>query len=211
MDFLICVIGFLVGICARPEGYGYLLRTPVSRGKLIDLVVAPSEIARCLDVADGTWLSSTLEQRLLMRSAINALQLAHAYQHQYEELTFTYSALDACYRVARLTGLLPGRRDDPHWERARRLCRTLGIPTPIWARQIPGASASSRLSRLRNPLAHEALFADEPLGYAVDKSGVLLQLQALVSRCIVHLLGIGCRYTRTRVTTRQMHGLDLHP
>lgn len=75
------------------------------------------------------------------------------------------------------------------------------------------------LATVRNDAIHEALFFDEPLGFAIyggntqglDTGTVMLQMQALVCRLLVAILGKPkiC-YVLSPVDTRQVQVLDLH-
>ncbi|TAJ15305.1 MAG: hypothetical protein EPO68_12425 [Planctomycetota bacterium] len=78
---------------------------------------------------------------------------------------------------------------------------------PAWA-----APSTSAIARVRNETLHEGLFFGEPLGFAVlggsrvpsVDGSVPLQMQALVSRLLVALLGIPARdYIESRIDSRQ--------
>ena len=104
----------------------------------------------------------------------------------------------------------------PHARRIEWICTTLGLPVPSWADSAMGAAD---LATVRNDAIHEALFFDEPLGFAIyggntqglDTGTVMLQMQALVCRLLVAILGkpkIG--YVLSPVDTRQVQVLELH-
>ena len=74
------------------------------------------------------------------------------------------------------------------------------------------------MSIVRNDTLHEALFFEEPLGFALyggndpkERAGhVPLQMEALACRLLVALLGKpDVAYVKSSVDTRQMHHLDL--
>ena len=94
-------------------------------------------------------------------------------------------------------------------------CKSFGLPTPKWA--TTGSSNSTEVSAARNPTLHEALFFEEPLGFAIyggskpsQQNNITLEMQALICRLLVALLGKpNCDYVTSPVNTRQIFGLDL--
>jgi len=212
LHFLIGTVGFLLGFRLLPDGYGYLQRTPMRSGLTTDLgAVDAGELAFCLPHADATWVALSAGQRQALRAVIVAYQTALAYRHAFEQFTFLYSALDAAWLFHRRARGLA--EDGAHSARPVWICTdVLGIPVPDWAELPPKVSSQRRapspVAATRNRLTHEAVFEDEPLGYA-SQQGPLLDMQALVSRAIVKALGIPCGYVSSPTTSQQTHGLDL--
>jgi hypothetical protein len=91
------------------------------------------------------------------------------------------------------------------------MASALGLRTPGWAQAISAEGRACSLSTRRNALVHEALYADEPIGFAHPKTeqGMELELTNFVARCIFALLGIRNEYTRSPVDTRQCIGFAL--
>lgn len=213
LNFLVTAIGFLLGYQLLPEGHGHLQRTPMRRSLVTDLQVSPRELQQVLPTIDAAWLSWSMPERRMILAVIQAYQWGVACRRDFEELTFLYSALDAVFAF-HARAMTNQAAAIGHWGRARELCRHLGMPIPSWARKQPsvrGARTQSGLSRLRNQLSHEALFAGAPLGYATERRPITLGLQGLVSRAVVAALGIRCSYTSTLATSQQMIGIGLLP
>ena len=91
------------------------------------------------------------------------------------------------------------------------MCSLYGIPTPAWGK--PGPSGSAEIAAIRNDALHEALFMNEPLGFALHGVGTSqnlpLEMRALICRLLVALIGGDAAYVQSSVTTRQRHALDL--
>ncbi|MDP1699153.1 MAG: hypothetical protein Q8L45_15420 [Xanthomonadaceae bacterium] len=100
--------------------------------------------------------------------------------------------------------------------RVQWMCEKFDIPVPDWAKNAKATPSS--LSVVRNDTFHEALFFDRPLGFSIyggnqsapDQINTILQMQALVCRLLVAILGQpGSSYIKTPVDTRQRHALEL--
>ena len=213
VQFLILSIGLLLGYRLLPAGHGHLQRTAMRPSLVTDLHVSGPELQRVLPVVDARWKSLRPNERRLLQSSIVAYQWATSCRRRFEELAFLYSALDAIF-VLHSTAMRSHSASVGHWGRARELCKHLGVPIPTWARKHPSARSGkgrtkSNLSKQRNELAHEALFAGAPIGYAVDNGTLMLELQNLISRAIVAALGIDCTYSSFMLGTRQMVGIGL--
>jgi hypothetical protein len=143
-------------------------------------------------------------------AAVHALYLGQSpLSLQFEKVIYLYTALDACFAIARLQHPLPKRV--PHSERIEWMCTLYGVPVPDWADS--SVSGSAVIAAIRNDALHEALFMGQPLGFALHGVGtggnLPLEMQALISRLLVALVGGDAGYVHTPVTTRQSHALDL--
>ena len=119
---------------------------------------------------------------------------------------FRYTALDACYAL--IASLKPPRRRVHHKDRIAWMCQLFGIAPPAWA--DPSLHPGTEIASIRNDTLHEALLMDAPLGFAVHEHRLTAEIQALICRLIVALIGgETSEYTRTPVNTRQCHGLNL--
>ena len=83
---------------------------------------------------------------------------------------------------------------------------------PEWAHAENGGRAP--VVELRNNAIHEALFMDQPLGFAIHGVGsnqnLPLEMSALVYRLVVALFGgEAAPYVRSPVNTRSRYGLTL--
>ena len=99
-----------------------------------------------------------------------------------------------------------------HAARVQWLCEQFDLITSAWA-QVP-QSGGTVVSDIRNFAVHEALFMDDPLGFAVSADAahnhIADEMTALLCRLLVVLLGAGNSiYARTPVDTGQKYPLDL--
>lgn len=207
-DFFIALFGMLKGLRMQREGWQHFYKCPTKRGALSDFYADDREITTTLDLAAEFWQTHTdASTRKLAFGAIHWHLFAQLYEHEFERFNAQYTALDACWKLAETTQQLTA---SGHAERPRVLVENLGLHMPDWAeRVVPGKSACS-LSRRRNALVHEALYAGEPLGFAHPQTerGMELELQNFVARCIFGLLGVRNEYTCSPVNTRQCFGFS---
>ena len=92
------------------------------------------------------------------------------------------------------------------------MCDELSVETPAWAKSTE--IGSTVVSALRNDALHEALYVDEPLGFAVRGVGrsenLPREMIHLVCRLLVALIGAqDADYLKSPVDTRQRQGLRL--
>ena len=146
----------------------------------------------------------------LLVAAIHALFLGqNRLALEFEKFNFLYTATDACYKLTKtLKGL---NRHLTHPQRIEWMCGKLGVLTPGWAKYKGGSTV---VSNLRGNAVHEALFGDEPLGFAVlegpNVENLILEMTNLVCRLLVALLGgQDDPYVKTPVDTRNVHDLRL--
>jgi hypothetical protein len=88
------------------------------------------------------------------------------------------------------------------------MCQNLGLPTPTWA--LPERKGTE-ISVVRNYALHEALYFQEPLGFAAasQRKDVSLEMHALTSRLLAALLGKqDAEYVTSPVNTRMIFPLD---
>lgn len=217
LDFLVWCLGFFEGIRLTTSEAGYLDATPVKTGKLTDFILTNgTQLSDAVELAERYWMDNMVDMRQGKRmiGVIHCLFLAQNPKHlSFERFTYLYMALDACFKLA-------SKRFEPtkrlsHASRIEWTCQQFDIPVPAWA--IP-FDKGSEVSVARNDTIHEALFFEEPLGFATYggnndtgySSSVLLQMEALICRLVVALLGRpDAAYVRSAVTTRQIHGLSL--
>lgn len=127
----------------------------------------------------------------------------------FERFTSLYMAIDACFALAKLISSV--NPPATHAKRIEWLCQTFGLVTPTWA--DTSAAATPAITALRNQTFHQALFGDQPLGFAAqDLTAIhemMMDLQGLICRLLVALLGGTSDYIATPLGTRQRHGLEL--
>lgn len=216
LEFLVWCISFFVGMRLTTTEVGFLDATPIKPGTLTDFRLSNRGLGDAIRFAESFWQKHRSNQRDVKRviGIIHALFLSQYPPYlQFEEFTYLYTALDACFALAKSICGPPSRLT--HAARLEWTCQSFGLPTPKWA--SPGASKSTEVSAVRNDTLHEALFFEEPLGFAIyggNKSSqhenIPLEMQALICRLLVALLGKpDCDYVTSPVNTRQIFGLDL--
>ena len=213
LDFLIWSLSFLVGMRLTATDAGFLDATPVKAGKLVDFVPVGEALGRGMELAERFWLCNRTTPRNAKRyqAAIHALFLGQNPRSlEFETFIYLYSALDACYALAR--SLCNPKANHRHDERVEWLCEEFGLVVPDWARRSKsGAHRGSEVSWIRNSTVHEALFVDAPLGFATrhDHGCMMLEMSALVCRLLVALVGGVGNYVGSSLDSRQRYGLEL--
>ena len=212
VEFHLWVLSFFLGMRLTATEAGYLDATPIKPGKVVDFTLVGRSLEKAIDLAEQFWIANRIEPRNAQRikAAVNALFISHYPQAlQFEEFIYLYTAIDACYA---LTMALRPKASPKYNERIKWMCSELGIQAPSWARRVGGSRAV--VPDLRNNALHEALFVDEPLGFAIyginTGDNITLEMNALVCRLLVALLGGNDnKYLSSSVNTRQRYGLSL--
>ena len=213
LEFHVWALSFFAGMRLTTTEAGFLDGTPLKPGSLVDFVLVESQLEQAMDLAETFWLanlSRPCNTRLLV-AAIHALFLGQYRQAlQFEEFIHLYTALDACYKLTVVLRRPKGSRT--HGERIEWMCDELGVRTPPWAKTT--STGGTVVSALRNDALHEALFVNEPLGFAVHgvRTGedLTLEMAALTCRLLVALLGgKDHSYLDSPVNSRQRQGLRL--
>ena len=192
--FHVWALSFFTGMRLTTEKAGFLDATPIRVGRLVDFGVAFEEIPLAIELAEQFWRRNQTKGRQIDRfcAAVHALFVSQNPQHlQFEQFTYLYTALDACFRI--LWEKKPGAGGKlSHAERLKWMCCQLHIPIPAWAN--PGTGKSTQVADLRNDAIHEGLFVDQPLGFAMEGSGsnqnLPLEMKRLVCRFLVGILGV---------------------
>ena len=213
LEFHVWALSFFVGMRLTTTEAGFLDGTPLKPGSLVDFVLVESRLEQAMDLAETFWLANLGRPRntRLLLAAIHALFLGQYRQAlQFEEFIHLYTALDACYKLTVV--LRRSKGSCTHGERIEWMCDELGVRTPPWAKTT--STGGTVVSALRNDALHEALFVNEPLGFAVHGVGtgenLTLEMAGLVCRLLVALLGgKDHSYLNSPVNSRQRQGLRL--
>jgi hypothetical protein len=212
VDFLIWCISFFIGMRLTATEAGFLDATPIKPGKLTDFILN-SSLAEAISLSESFWNNFSQDDRKpkLITGIIHSLFLAQNPLYlPFERFNYLYIALDGCFALTQST-LRPNRHLS-HAARIEWMCQQFDMPIPNWAR--PDNKNKTEISIVRNETIHEALFFERPLGFSIfikrNSGNVLLEMEALICRLIVSLLGKpDCEYVKSSVNTRQRHGLDL--
>ena len=214
LEFHVWALSFFLGMRLTTTEAGFLDATPVNPLKLVDFMLTGTGIVRAIKLVEAFWMASRSEPRNARRfvAAVHSLFIGQYPQAlQFEEFIYLYTAIDACYALTKSLRCPLGRHS--HRERIEWMCGELGVSTPYWAETT--GTDGTELSALRNDALHEALFIDEPLGFAIREGNagqnLTLEMNALVCRLLMALIGGKDEsYLRSPVNTRQRHGLNLN-
>ena len=218
IDFVVWCLSFFTGMRLTTTEAGFLDATPIKPGKLVDFSLRRCTVTDAIQLALNFLELERGDPSALKRvtAVIHALFLAQYPQNlPFEQFQYLYMALDACFR---LVAVKEGPKfNQPHAGRIQWMCEKFDIPVPKWAEST--IADPSSLSIVRNNTIHEAIFFDEPLGFSiyggnkpdVNPCNVPLQMQALVCRLLVAILGrADVSYVKSAVNTRMIHSLELN-
>ncbi|MGQ0335720.1 hypothetical protein [Halomonas elongata] len=216
VDFVVWCVSFFTGMRLTTTEAGFLDSTPIKPGCLVDFVLSRSGLEKALDLSVKYLRDNSqfLRARKRVSAVIHALFLAQNPQNlPFERFQYLYMALDACFSLISesvRTGSVS------HAQRIEWMCDVYGLETPGWAK--PKSDVGDRISTVRNDAFHEAIFFGEPLGFSIyggerdheSYKNVPLQMQALISRLLVAILGSSeSEYVKSPVDTRQKYELDI--
>jgi len=153
---------------------------------LQDFYVETEAIRRILNLGLDFWIGRSSDLRRLLIGALHWHSFGRTYEHAFEVFQAQYLVLDACWRIHQELNVVG------HTSHARRLevmAADYGMTLPDWART--NSAGKSELSRLRNGLFHEALWADEPIGFShpTDVPSIHTELHRMNSRLLLAILG----------------------
>lgn len=217
--FVVWCLSFFTGMRLTTTEAGFIDATPIKPGKLVDFTLSRCNITDAIRLALNFLELERGDPDAPKRVAavIHALFLAQYPQNlPFEQFQYLYTALDACFKLLEVKH--KPKQKPAHATRIQWMCETLHMTTPEWAERTD--SSGTPLSTVRNSTIHEAIFFDEPLGFSVyggkkpnsNGGAVLLQMQALVCRLLVAILGeTETNYVKSAVNTRMMHSLELNP
>lgn len=213
LTFHLWSLSFFYGMRFTSLPAGYLDATPIKPEKLNDFLLLGRSLERSIELAETFWQVHHVKSKAasLFASAVHSMFLSHYPRLlEFERFVYCYTALDACFALART---VHGLQSATHADRPAAMCDLFGIPKPDWADKSK-TPQNALVATLRNDTLHEALFMDQPLGFATMKPGLeqnlTLQMQALICRLLVALIGGGSAdYVKTPVNTRQRQALHL--
>ncbi|WP_457977762.1 hypothetical protein L0Y47_19275 [Ectopseudomonas composti] len=217
LDFVVWCLSFFLGMRLTTTEAGFLDATPIKSGVLVDFAMVRCTVGDVIELALDYLDSERGDTRAPKRVAavIHALFLAQYPQSlPFEQFQYLYMALDACFKLVVVKEAQ--KPSVSHAGRVQWMCEKFDMPVPNWAKSDKATPSS--LSVVRNDTVHEALFFDGPLGFSIyggnqpaaDPGNTALQMQAMVCRLLVAVLGNpGIGYVKTPVDTRQRHALEL--
>ncbi len=212
LDFLIWALSFFAGMRLTTTEAGFIDATPIKPSKLVDFWHSARDCPKAVKLAEGFWQQNkTIPNRAkLWSAAVHALFISNWPKSlQFEQFIYLYGSLDGCFALAR--ELHPPAPNLSHSARIAWMCGLFHMPIPPWAAAT--ARGPAEVADIRNATIHESLFMGAPLGFALHGIGtnqnLILEMQALVSRLLVALIGLpNTDYVRSATGTRQMHRID---
>ena len=214
VDFHVWVLSFFVGMRLTTTEVGFVDATPIKPMKLVDFILSNAALSHVIRLAETFWMRNIDIPRNAKRivAAIHALFLGQNPQSfQFEEFIYLYTAIDACYALTKELQL-PKSKRHTHGKRIKWMCEKLGIKVPEWG--IPNSKGECKLSDIRNNTLHEALYENNPLGFAINREGAFenlpLEMANLICRLLVALIGGNDKsYLESPVDTRVYRRLCL--
>lgn len=217
LDFVVWCMSFFTGIRLTTTEAGFLDATPITPGTLVDFVLSSCNVADAIQLPLNYMESERSDPRALKRvsAAIHALFLAQYPQNlPFEQFQYLYMSLDTCFSL--VSAKEAKKPSVGHARRIQWMCEKYGMPIPDWAGSAVTGTAT--MSAVRNDAFHEALFFEQPLGFAIyggnqptaSIPNIALQMQSLICRLLVAILGkpsVG--YVRSSIDSRMRNTLKL--
>ena len=201
--FLILSYGFLLGMYLTPAGHSYLSRIPYEKGKLNGLFLGRNDCKIGMSAFNNFYNNSSQTARIQMFAILHWFLVGQTYEFEWDRFEAQYKVLDGLYRI------LGENQRRSHSSRPIYLAEKYGIKLPIWAKLTINNNKSSRLSVVRNELAHEAKYASSPIGYAYPEENFDLELVAFNTKLIASTIGLKSDYLNADPDNRQMYAWDL--
>lgn len=201
IEFMIVFFGWLHGLRLNPEGWGYLIKTPIKQGELSDFnKPRHADIEKLMIKAESFWYSHQQDNLAnLLIGALNWYSLTQSYEHLFERFMGQYSVFDTLYKI---TSKNLNKNAVNHSVRFKFMSDNLKLVCPSWINEI---------ADMRNELIHESKFAGMPIGFTAksSQSNTLLGLKAFNCKVIASIIGAEGPYTRASCETQQLQPFDL--
>lgn len=204
LRFLILCYGFLHGLYLLKDQYSYFMKTPYVAGKLHSLSPFKNDLESGMTTLNGLYLGSSEKNRRQIFAIIHWFLISGSYEMAWDHFDAQYKVLDGIYKYA---STQHGCGRIPHACRPVALAGLYGVKLPRWA--VTDKDSKSELSRVRNDLTHEAIFAGEPIGYNYPEENYRLELTNFIMKLICGALGLRTPYISIAPDDRQLHAWDL--
>jgi hypothetical protein len=182
---LVYLIGALYGVELQHRSWMVTWRHHKRTGGLFVSPVA--DVGRAMDRAASWFLTAPKQARIAMIGGLFLHNHVPSYIWDWEQFAWQYSAFDAAWRVARLTGLIgppPNGREWPHAQRFRKMATTFGIQSD--------AGIFSRWVRCRNDLVHQVTWGRYTPGHKppMAVSHLYLTLRGFTTIALLAAMGL---------------------
>jgi len=207
LKFVVLAYGFLNGLYLTPEGYACIRKVPYQEGKLSRLLLVKGDHEIGVRKIRQFLLNSNKQQVNSMRAILHWFLVGQSYEFEWDRFDAQYKVLDGIFKLASISS-------DSHAERPVELVKHwghYGIILPDWAKiDAPeGRKPKSKLSRMRNDLYHEAIYAGTPIGYSYPEENYDLELVSFNVKFIAALFEIDTPYLRSAPNDRQYWAWDM--
>lgn len=203
LRFLIMGYGFLQGLYLVPKGFAYMERTAYKPGKLNGLLLGGQDYEKGMLNINEFYEHSNTGKRNRMLAVMHWFLIGQSYEFDWEIFDAQYKVLDGIYNIS-------GVNANKHAQRPVALAQEYEVTLPSWAK-LDQKGKTSKLSRLRNELIHEARYAGHPIGYTFTEENYVLELIAFNTKLIAGALGINTPYLKVSPERRAMFSWNIQP
>ena len=212
MQFVVIVLGFLLGLRLLPDGWGHLHGVAVEPGKCNGFIALDREIIPCLELAAQFYVNNQNTRNVKrMQSAISLIHWSSGQEQYFDTFNYLYMAIDACWAVcsdlhaSSIIQLHPRGGRVPHALRPAIMQQVLGLRLP----RISDPNETVTAASIRNDLLHEGLVGDMPLGLSIIEPHCDLEMREFADKVILALMGVKAGYLATPGGDRSRHMLGL--
>jgi len=198
--FLILGYGFLQGLYLISEGWSHLGRTAYRPGLLNGLYLSHNDYHNGMKQINSFYLESSAEVRKNMFACIHWFLLGQSYEYEWDRFDAQYKVLDGIFNVSRTMCPQDPKKRYTHSERPEYLAKYYSIDLPNWAKSE--SDGRSKLTKLRNALTHEAIYAGQPIGLNYPEENYTLEFRAFNVKLISACLGLKTPYLNVPVDCR---------
>jgi hypothetical protein len=190
---LISVFGFLHGLNFKPCGAGHLHRTPRHPTTLVEFSPSPEDAEKVLKKVLEFYGAHGSKPKVMpmMIAALHWYLTSQSYDHHFEQFAWQYTVLENLHKLARI---IDHKFSDGRIAALARHYK-VNLHIAFSDADIPQRNTKA-LVECRNQLIHEALWCDQPIGYAVSQASyaMLRSLKRFNSQLILASLGVKCRF-----------------
>lgn len=207
LRFLIIGYAFLQGVYLCPDRDKVLWRIPYKPGDLNGLLLYRNDSKNGLEQIYRYSQNITADKLKQTFAVIHWYLIGQTYRFEWDKFDAQYKVLDGIYKLSELSKSTKAK-DRFHANRPVLLSKEFNIELPQWAKLIN--KSKSPLSMIRNNLVHEAIYADEPIGYAHSKINYSLEFRSFNTKLICKIIGIDTPYLKSTPGTLDLFSWDIN-
>ncbi|WP_264877870.1 hypothetical protein [Vibrio agarivorans] len=197
--FLILGVGFFFGVYLSPATHYKMWRVAYEEGKLTGVTPTHRDVELALNYLARFYEDSSSRKRAGMFAAIHWFLVGQSQHYPWERFEAQYKVLDGLCKLSAISQC-------SHSRRPQELSEKYHLQLPNWATWDKSGNA---LSRLRNELTHEALYAGDAIGYAHPEENYDVEFSSFNTKLIAAILGIKSSYVHSSSQDRQYHVWDM--